>query len=150
MRTTHAVAQPVSLPLPLCHPGDQGSNPHGRNFLFHVSNCEVLGSSPSFAPFFFSFAHTHTWARFHFWAAALCCFWPAYVFFFCSVTFCIFQCMHIYRKCHCFVLLITKYACIQIKQTIYVKCLEFYLVSQYPTFIHVKIFKIAVCINLHK
>ena len=48
-----------------------------------------------------------------------------------------FQCILIYRKCPCFELLITKYACIQIKQTIYVKCLEFYLVSQYATFIHV-------------
>ena len=55
-----------------------------------------------------------------------------------------------FQKCPCFVLLITNHACIQIKQTIYVKCLEFHLVSQYATFIHVKIFKFCFLHFLHK
>ena len=62
---------------------------------------------------------------------AYACFFPAFGFSYFPV--------HAYfRKCHHFELCIAKYPCIQIKQTIYVKCLEFYLVSQFSAFIHDK------------
>ena len=114
--------------------GDQGSNTHGRNFLFHVFNCEVLGSSPSFAPFFF--CTLSRWARSP--PGPLPLFQIRPDDFFSSVCdLVIYPVPAYFQNCHCFALLISKYACIQTKQTIYVKCIECHVLSQFASFIHV-------------
>ena len=69
------------------------------------------------------------------------------LYFFPPVVSVNFQCIAYLQKCLYFALLITKCAGTQMKHVMYVKCLEFHVLSQYPTFIHVKIFKTVVCIN---
>ena len=57
----------------------------------------------------------------------------ARAYFFTSLCILAFlQCILIYRICPCFELLITKYACIQIKKSIYVKCFEFTICNFHP------------------